>query len=122
MPKISPKRPKKVIPDREDSPAGHYLEPFLEPVVLPITGVLDLHTFSPREVAPLLEDYLEACQEQGLTHLKIIHGKGTGQLKARVRHLLAQNPAVAHLADAAADGGGWGATLVTLKPGPTMKA
>ncbi len=76
---------------------------------------MDLHTFSPREIAPLLEDYLEACQARGLTQVKIIHGKGTGQLKARVRSLLAKNPLVLHLADADAAGGGWGATAVTLK-------
>ena len=89
--------------------------PFAEPVVIPITGELDLHTFSPREVAPLLKDYLLACQEQGLTQVKIIHGKGSGQLKARVRSLLAKNPLVQDIADADRTAGGWGATIVTLR-------
>jgi DNA-nicking Smr family endonuclease len=84
-------------------------------VVLPITEVLDLHTFSPREIEPLLEDYLAACQARGLLQVKIIHGKGTGQLKARVRRLLAQNPLVLDLTDADAAAGGWGATTVSLK-------
>ncbi len=82
---------------------------------LPIEAVLDLHTFSPKEVEPLLEDYLEACQEHGLFQVKIIHGKGTGQLKARVRRLLAKHPQVLHLIDADAEAGGWGATTVVLK-------
>ncbi|MGQ9920612.1 MAG: Smr/MutS family protein [Desulfobacca sp.] len=92
-------------------------EPFADPVVIPITGELDLHTFSPRELAPLLEDYLQACNDQGLTQVRLIHGKGTGQLKASVRRLLAQNPLVLYYTDADHTAGGWGTTVVTLKPG-----
>jgi DNA-nicking Smr family endonuclease len=117
MSKISAKNQKKITPGRKNTPAGNFSDPFPEPVVLPITAVLDLHTFQPREVVSLLEDYLAACQEQGLSQVKIIHGKGTGQLKARVRSLLAKHPAVLHLADADADGSGWGATTVILKKG-----
>ena len=93
----------------------NFSEPFDEPVVIPIAAELDLHTFSPKEVEPLLEDYLEACREQGLFRVKIIHGKGTGQLKARVRSLLARNPWVLELTDTDAGAGGWGATIVHLK-------
>jgi DNA-nicking Smr family endonuclease len=95
-------------------PEANGAEPWDEPVVLPITDQLDLHTFSPKDIEPLLEDYLEACREQGLFQVKIIHGKGSGQLKARVRALLAKNPLVLHLIDADADAGGWGATIVQL--------
>jgi len=102
-------------PLSENPREGEAAEPFADPVVIPITGELDLHTFSPREVAPLLEDYLLACQEQGLTQVKIIHGKGSGQLKARVRSLLAKNPLVQDVADADSRAGGWGATMVTLQ-------
>lgn len=116
MPKPSSKNPKKVTPAQEKISADNFPEPFPEPVVLPIEEVLDLHTFSSREVEPLLEDYLEACQEHGLFQVKIIHGKGTGQLKARVRSLLAKHPLVLHLTDADAHSGGWGATTVVLKP------
>lgn len=107
-----PNRKKTTTSEREPRP---FSEPFGEPVVIPITGELDLHTFSPRELAPLLEDYLQACWEQGLTQVKIIHGKGTGQLKARVRSLLAKNPLVLACTDADSGSGGWGATLVTLR-------
>jgi DNA-nicking Smr family endonuclease len=47
-----------------------------EPIQLPIDGALDLHTFKPREVKGLVLDYLEACQERGILHVRIIHGKG----------------------------------------------
>jgi DNA-nicking Smr family endonuclease len=99
---------------RTKFPEAHGSEPYADPVIIPITDQLDLHTFSPKEVEPLLEDYLEACREQGLFQVKIIHGKGTGQLRARVRSLLTKNPLVLHLADADADAGGWGATIVYL--------
>lgn len=114
MPKLWFQKKKKAAPTKKglEEDAG---EPFLEPVVIPITGELDLHTFSPRELAPLLEDYLQACREQGLTRVRIIHGKGTGQLKARLRCLLAKNPLVLHYTDADGSAGGWGATVVTLK-------
>jgi DNA-nicking Smr family endonuclease len=116
MAKLSSKNQKKLTPVQKENLESDFPDPFPEPVVLPIEAVLDLHTFSPREVEPLLEDYLAACLEQGLFQVKIIHGKGTGQLKARVRGLLAKHPLVLHLADAEADAGGWGATNVALKP------
>ena len=109
-------RPKGETPKTPAELAGHPEDhPFSEPVVIPIGAELDLHTFSPREVEPLLADYLEACRAKGLTLVKIIHGKGTGQLKDRVRRVLAKNPLVEHLADADPESGGWGATRVWLK-------
>jgi DNA-nicking Smr family endonuclease len=115
MPGTSSKNPKKVTSGQKNDQTNNFSDPFPEPVVLPIADVLDLHTFSPREIEPLLEDYLAACQVRGLLQVKIIHGKGTGQLKARVRRLLAQNPLVLDLIDADAAAGGWGATTVILK-------
>jgi DNA-nicking Smr family endonuclease len=87
-----------------------------EPIFLPIDGILDLHTFSPREVRDLLDDYLTACLEAGILDLRIIHGKGKGILRDRVRSILAKNPLVAGWSEAPLEAGGWGATLVTLKP------
>jgi DNA-nicking Smr family endonuclease len=87
-----------------------------EVVELPITDTLDLHTFHPRDVKALVTDYLEAAHEQGLRELRIVHGKGVGVLREIVHKVCARHPRVAsfRLADGAG-GGGWGATLVTLK-------
>ncbi len=88
----------------------------MKPVVVPIDGVLDLHTFNPKELPSLLMDYLEACRDEGIVHVRIIHGKGKGVQRARVHSLLKKNPLVKHFATASEDAGGWGATLVDLEP------
>ncbi len=85
-----------------------------EPVILPIEDVLDLHTFKPKEIPDLLDDYIEACIESGLFSVRIIHGKGQGFLKERVRGILKKNSHVASFKDAPTDAGGWGATIVEL--------
>jgi DNA-nicking Smr family endonuclease len=88
----------------------------MEPVVIPIDGVLDLHTFNPKDVPSLIDDYIAACLEQGIFSLRIVHGKGKGVQKARVRGILARHSHVKSFADAPAEAGGWGATLVELAP------
>lgn len=86
-----------------------------DPFELPIDGVLDLHTFSPREVKDLVPEYIGECLRRGLTEIRIIHGKGTGALKATVQAILKKDARVAGFRDAGLDAGGWGATLVILK-------
>jgi DNA-nicking Smr family endonuclease len=88
----------------------------MEPIDIPIDGVLDLHTFQPKEIPDLLQDYLSLCLEKGIFQVRIIHGKGHGILKARVHSLLKKNPLVIKFIDAPPGSGGWGATLVELHP------
>jgi len=85
-----------------------------DPIEIPIDGVLDLHTFSPKEVKDLIPEYIAACLSRGITEIRIIHGKGTGTLKAIVHAVLKKDPRVAGFKDAGIDRGGWGATLVRL--------
>lgn len=90
------------------------MDPF-EIVQIKTGDTLDLHTFSPAEVASLLDEYLRTCQEMGIRQIRIIHGKGTGILRRRVRALLEGDSRVASYADAPANAGGWGATVVELR-------
>lgn len=85
------------------------------PVRIPITGELDLHTFRPKEIASLLESYVEECRRADLRELRIVHGKGTGTLRETVHAWLRSSPRVAGFRLGDERTGGWGATLVTLK-------
>ena len=86
-----------------------------EPVQLPIDGVLDLHTFSPREVKDLVLDYLQACLERGIYQVRIIHGKGIGNLKRTVHSILSKHPEVISFSLDHPQYSGWGATIVHLR-------
>lgn len=85
-------------------------------VHIPIDGVLDLHAFHSREVRELVPAYLAACREKGIHDVRIIHGKGTGNLRRTVHAILERLDMVTRFRPAGEDGGGWGATLVVLKP------
>ncbi|MBI5633119.1 MAG: Smr/MutS family protein [Nitrospirae bacterium] len=87
-----------------------------EPVEIPINGVLDLHTFHPREVKDLLPDYLHECRVKGILEVRIIHGKGIGALRETVHAILRRLPEVTSFRLADETAGSWGATLVLLKP------
>ena len=87
-----------------------------EPIQLPIDGVLDLHTFNPRDIKELVPDYLMACQQRGILQVRIIHGKGIGNLRRPVRAILSHHPEVISFCADHPQYGGWGATLVRLKP------
>jgi DNA-nicking Smr family endonuclease len=86
-----------------------------EPVVLPIEDSIDLHPFSPKEIPSVVESYLEAAREAGFEEVRVIHGRGKGVQKERVRQVLGRSPLVAHFEEATPDRGGFGATVVTLK-------
>jgi len=88
-----------------------------DPVAIPITGELDLHTFRPAEIASLLEDYFAECRRRGLRRVRVVHGKGTGTLRATVEAQLRRSSAVLSFGPGDETSGGWGATIVTLKPG-----
>ncbi len=83
---------------------------------LPIDGVLDLHTFKPREIKELIPQYLAACQERGVLLVRIIHGKGIGNLRRSVHAMLSRHPEVVSFTLDHPQYGGWGATLVRLRP------
>jgi dsDNA-specific endonuclease/ATPase MutS2 len=84
-------------------------------VQLPIDGVLDLHNFSPKDLNYLIPDYLEECCKANIHQVRIIHGKGTGNLRRTVQAILKKQPYVIGFKLAGEGAGGWGATLVELR-------
>ena len=86
-----------------------------EPVVINPGDTLDLHTFLPKEIPSLLDEFFSLCQESDINLVRIIHGKGSGMLRRRVQSLLERDPRVVAFYDASARSGGWGATIVELR-------
>jgi len=82
---------------------------------LPIEDWIDLHTFSPKEIPSLLEEYLQECQKKGFKEVRIIHGKGKGVQMNIVHFFLRRSPLVESFRLAPPEAGSWGATLVLLK-------
>ena len=80
-------------------------EPEVEPEI-------DLHTFRADECADLVEEYVRAACEAGLSEVRIIHGKGTGALRRTVHAVLERSAHVARFRHADAN---WGATIVELR-------
>jgi dsDNA-specific endonuclease/ATPase MutS2 len=81
----------------------------------PINGVLDLHEFAPRDVRELVPAYIEACLAKGICQLRIIHGKGIGNLRRTVHALLERNEHVQSFRLDSQSSSSWGATLVELR-------
>src|SRR5882672_922864 len=89
-----------------------YFDPFPEPVEIEITDIFDLHTIPPREVKPVVEEYLREAHRKGFPVVRIIHGKGIGVQREIVRSILSRTSFVEDWTDAPPDAGGLGATIV----------
>jgi len=86
-----------------------------EPVQLPIEDSLDLHAFAPKDVRPVVDEYLKEAAARGFREVRLIHGRGIGVQRASVQSLLAGHPLVQRFFDAPPERGGWGATVVVLR-------
>jgi DNA-nicking Smr family endonuclease len=86
-----------------------------EPVNLPIEDSLDLHAFAPRDVRPVVDEYLKEAAARGFREVRLIHGRGIGVQRASVQALLAGHSLVERFFDAPPERGGWGATVVVLR-------
>jgi dsDNA-specific endonuclease/ATPase MutS2 len=90
--------------------------PFKDPVVLPLEDSIDLHAFAPKDIASVVEEYLEQWRQAGFREVRLIHGRGKGVQRRIVQSLLERHPQVLSYEDAPAEAGGWGATIVRLNP------
>jgi len=77
------------------------------------TNTLDIRGLRGAEVAALLGPAVDRASDLGT--LWVIHGHGTGSLKAQVRTLLKEEPTVERFEDAPQNEGGAGCTLAYLR-------
>jgi dsDNA-specific endonuclease/ATPase MutS2 len=85
------------------------------PIEIELTDVLDLHSFPPGEIGELVRDYLDLACERGFAQVRIVHGRGIGVQRERVRKILERDARVEAFGDAPAEAGGWGATWARLR-------
>lgn len=69
-------------------------------VILPIEPELDLHTFAPRDIPSVVEEYITAAHAAGLREVRLIHGRGRGVQRGRVQATLERHPLVQEFWDA----------------------
>ena len=75
---------------------------------------LDLRGQTTEEALPRLERYLDDAYLVGLPWVRIIHGKGTGALRAAVRDEFQRHPLVASYEPGKEGEGGDGVTVAKL--------
>ena len=81
---------------------------------VPIEDSIDLHSFQPREIRVVVEEYLFQAQMAGFSQVRIIHGRGAGVQRSIVHSILKSHPQVLTFDDEADRG----STLVALKTAP----
>lgn len=67
---------------------------------VPIEDSIDLHTFAPRDIPSVVEEYITAAHEAGYREVRLIHGRGKGIQRAIVQGVLERHPLVVAFRDA----------------------
>ena len=84
-----------------------------DPVEVPIGDSIDLHSFAPRDVISVVDEYLRAAQGAGFGQVRLIHGRGKGVQRADIQRLLRDHTLVESYWDAPESH--LGATVVRLR-------
>jgi DNA-nicking Smr family endonuclease len=80
---------------------------------IPIEAALDLHTFQPRDIKSVVEEYVTAAHAAGFREVRLIHGRGRGVQRGIVHAALEKHPLVESFDDAPESH--LGATIAVLK-------
>ena len=80
---------------------------------VPIEDSIDLHTFAPRDIKSVVEEYVTAAHGAGLREVRLIHGRGKGIQRGIVQQALERHPLVEEVWDAAESH--LGATVARLR-------
>lgn len=81
---------------------------------VPIEATIDLHAFAARDVVSVVDEYVRAAVDAGLTEVRLVHGRGRGVQRGLVQAALERHPLVAAFWDDTA--AHLGATFAALKP------
>jgi dsDNA-specific endonuclease/ATPase MutS2 len=68
-------------------------------VAIPITAELDLHAFAPADIPSVVDEYVQAAHDAGLTTIRLVHGRGRGVQRGIVQERLERHPLVAEFWD-----------------------
>jgi DNA-nicking Smr family endonuclease len=79
---------------------------------VPIEDFIDLHTFQPREIRIVVEEYLYQAVRKGFREVRIIHGRGIGVQREIVQKILRNHPDVISFRDEEDRG----STIVQIRP------
>jgi len=106
----------KVSVDRIDriEQAGPSGDKIAVPTGPPVSVELDLRGQRAEAALEEFESYLDSAFRAGLPFVRIIHGKGTGALRAAIREALAGHPLVRRFESAQPQDGGDGVTIALL--------
>ena len=80
---------------------------------VPIEDSIDLHTFTPRDIKSVVEEFVNAAHEAGFREVRLIHGRGKGIQRGIVQQALERHPLVEEFWDAAESH--LGATVARLR-------
>jgi DNA-nicking Smr family endonuclease len=93
-------------------------EPDEPPHQVPIDDAIDLHTFHPRDIRSVVDEYVTAAHGAGLREVRLIHGRGTGVQRGIVQAALERHPLVERFWDAPETH--LGATVAILVESPIL--
>ena len=65
-----------------------------DPSIVPIEAEIDLHSFTPRDIPSVVEEYVRAAVEAGLSEVRVVHGRGRGVQRGIVQAALEAHPLV----------------------------
>ena len=66
---------------------------------VPIESELDLHAFAPRDIPSVVEEYVTAAADAGLTEVRLVHGRGRGVQRGIVQSTLDRHARVVEFWD-----------------------
>lgn len=93
-------RPNIVLPKLEDRPS--------------VDTQLDIRGMRVEDALEELDTYLNDAVMSGMTQVRVVHGKGTGALRAAIREQLVHHPLVKSFTSATPQEGGDGVTVIRL--------